>query len=102
MKYGKEYEAVAKQKFFDYMTYVLKRNVMIRETGLVVQPNLFWLGASPDGLFFDSLCEEPILIEIKCPYSKRHLSPSELLQDDKFYVFEKNDVTYLKKDHHFG
>ena len=27
MKHGKEYEAVAKQKCFDYMTYVLKRNV---------------------------------------------------------------------------
>ena len=102
IKFGNQYESVAKQKFFDYMTYTLKRNVMICETGLVVQPYLFWLGASPDGLLFDSCCEEPALIEIKCPYTKRHLSPYELLKDEKFYVFEKDGVTYLKKDHHHG
>ena len=102
LDYGNTYEKVAKQKFFDYMTYRLKKNVFIRETGLVVQPYLFWLGASPDGLLIDSSCNEPALIEIKCPYTKRNLSPSELLKDEKFYVLEKDGVTYLRKDHQFG
>ena len=70
---------------------------MIRETGLVVQPYLFWLGASPDGSLMDSSCTEPALIEIKCPYTKWHLSPTELLKNEKFYVFIKDGVTYLKK-----
>ena len=50
LDFGRKYESVAKYKFFDYLTYKLKKEVMIRETGLVVQPYLFWLGASPDGL----------------------------------------------------
>lgn len=102
MKFGKENENVAKQNFFDYLTYILKRNVVIRETGLVVQPYLFWLGASPAGLLVDSSKNEPALIEIKCPYTKRHVSPSCLLKDEKFYVFEKNGATYLKRNHQYG
>jgi len=102
MQFGKDYENVAKQKFFDYLTFVLKRNVMICETGLVVQPYLFWLGASPDGLLICDNCVDPSLIEIKCPYTKRHITPADLLKNEKFYVFEKDGVTYLKKDHEYG
>ena len=66
LDFGKKYESVARTKFFQFMTYQLQRTVKIRNTGFVVQPNLFWLGASPDGLILDKLCE-PALIEIKCP-----------------------------------
>lgn len=63
---------------------------------------MFWLGASPDGLLLDTQFNKPTLIEIKCPYTKRHLSPSELLKDEQFYVYEQNGTTYLKKDHQNG
>ena len=39
MQHGKENESVAKQKFFDYMTYILKQNFMIPKTGLVICSN---------------------------------------------------------------
>lgn len=100
MQHGKDYENVAKQKFFDYLTYILKRNIVIRETGLVVQPYLFWLGASPDGLLIGA--DKPSLIEIKCPYTKRHTTPKQLLKDEKFYIYENNGVTFLKRKHQYG
>ena len=91
---------MAKEKFFDYLTFSLEKKVAIRECGLVVQPYLFWLGASPDGLLFDN--GKVSLIEIKCPYTKRHWYPSQLVNDAKFYVGKKDGVTFLKKDHQFG
>ena len=74
----------------------------LERMGLVVQPNLFWLGASPDGMIINSLYVDPALIEIKCLYSKRHMSPTELLNDNKFYVYEKDGVTFLKRNHEYG
>ena len=35
------------------MSYKLNRPVKIREVGIIIQSQLFWLGASPDGVIFD-------------------------------------------------
>ena len=43
------------------------------EFGLLVHPELEWLGASPDGIFRKS----GYMIEIKCPY-KRRIVPGEI------------------------
>ena len=64
LKHGTKYEPVARERFFEHMKYNLKRHINIRDTGIVIQPYLFWLGASPDGLIVDSLEEFPGLIEI--------------------------------------
>ena len=72
LNHGKEYESVALEKFHDFLTWKLKENVTIRATSLV-EPYLFWLGASPDGLIIEN--SGPALIEIKCPYSKLALNP---------------------------
>ena len=43
----------------------MKRNIFLREAGLVIQPLLFWLGASPDGLIYDKeYSDHPGLFEI--------------------------------------
>ena len=57
------------------MKFHLNRNIDIRETGLVLQPKLFWLAASPDGLVSDKSNENVRqigLIEIKCPKTKKN------------------------------
>ena len=36
------------------MSYKLNRRVEIREAGIIIQSRLFWLGASPDGVIFDT------------------------------------------------
>ena len=68
------------------MKFKLKHNVSVRETGIVIQPLLYSLAASPDGLITDESAT-PIfgLIEIKYPFSKLNLHPQDLLKDKNFY-----------------
>ena len=67
LDYGVFHEPIARVQYLDIMRYKLNRDVKIRETGLVIQPNLYWVAASPDGMV--NLGEQPGLIEIKCPES---------------------------------
>ena len=71
LNHGIIYEPLAREKYENVLKFELRRNVCIRETGLVIQPNLFWVGASPDGMVIDR--EVGIgLIEIKCPKGRFH------------------------------
>lgn len=100
-EHGKRYEPIARKLYENVMNYHLKHVCSVRETGCVVQPNLPWLLASPDGLVID--CEEIGLIEIKCPKTKANHTVDQLLADEKFYVGKLKDGTlYLKKAHSYG
>ena len=74
----------AREQYIGMMKLKLNRNVIVRETGLVIQPNLFWLAASPDGMVSDNN-ESTVfgLIEIKCPISKRNMDPVDIVTDKK-------------------
>ncbi len=51
--------------------------IKVSESGLVIKEHLF-LGASPDGIVFDPVTTDPNgLIEIKCPYQQKDISPRE-------------------------
>ena len=70
------YEPLAREKYENIMQFYLNRDVQIRETGCVIQPNLFWLVASPDGFVSDRSVEDKYvfgLIEIKCPKKEKNL-----------------------------
>ena len=87
------------------MKFHLNRNIDIRETGLVLQPKLFWLAASPDGLVSDKSNEDVRkigLIEIKCPKSKKNSKIDDLVHDQSFYVKYEDGVPVLKRDHPNG
>ena len=64
MQHGKVYEPIAREKYHSVVFYHLNRDVVVRETGCVVQPYLPWLVASPDGLVSDNSCKEMGLIEM--------------------------------------
>ena len=97
LNHGVTYEPVAREKYLDILKHQYQRQISLRETGLVIQPSLFWLVASPDGVICDNAHNPQIgLIEIKCPYSKRDYYPNDLLNDDKFYVGSRDGVPYLK------
>ena len=68
------------------MRLKLRHFVLVCETGLVIQPSLFWLAASPDGLVAYQTSDKKLLLEIKCPHTKRHMSPIDLVQDPNLYV----------------
>ena len=103
LQHGKRFETVAREKYFDILKLNLSRNVKIRETGLVINPAAFWLGASPDGLIVDANAESNYgLIEIKCPESKKNCTPTEALLDSNFYVHLVDGKPTLKKEHSLG
>ena len=58
--WGKKYEDVALN------LYKKLKNKKVYEFGLLKHPRLNWLGASPDGI-----TEDGVMLEIKCPYSRK-------------------------------
>ena len=68
------------------MKYKLNRPVKIREAGIITQSQLFWLGASPDGVIFDKKNQEIGLLEIKCPHNKRNLSTESIITNKRFLL----------------
>ena len=80
--------------------FKLKHIVSVGETGIVIQPLLCWLAASPEELITDESIT-PILglIEIKCPFSKRNLHPQDMLKDKNFYVELRDGMPHLKEEH---
>ena len=84
------------------MKFKLK-HVSGRETGIMIQPLLCWLAASPEGLITDESIT-PILglIEIKCPFSKRNVHPQYMLKVKNFYVELRDGMLHLKEEHSNG
>ena len=84
------------------MKFKLK-HVSGRETGIVIQPLLCWLAASPEELITDESIT-PILglIEIKCPFSKRNLHPQDMLKDENFCVELRDGMPHLIEEHSNG
>jgi putative phage-type endonuclease len=66
MNHGVAYEDEARQKYMDMTGEV------VHEFGLLIHPDLPWLGASPDGI-----TESGKLVEIKCPV-KRTVEPGHV------------------------
>ena len=80
------------------MRLKLRQFVLVRETDLVIQPPLFWLAVSPDGLVAYQTSNKKLLLKTKCPHTKRHMSPIDLVQDPNFYVNLENGKPVLKKN----
>ena len=100
-KHGIKNEIIAKEKYVKVMNFKLFRNIVTEDTGLLIQPNLTWLGASPDGKALDQH-EIPSygLLEIECTYSKRDCDIHKLFRTDDFYIgLDENEMPYLKKKH---
>lgn len=59
-EWGNKYEPIAVQ------LYTKEKNTHVLEFGFIQHSRLKWLGASPDGITNDG-----IMLEIKCPYSRK-------------------------------
>ena len=95
LNHGKKFESRAR----DVMRLKLRHFVQVRETGLVIQPFLFWLVASPDGLVTYQTSDKKLLLEIKYSHTMRHMSLTDLVQDPNFCVNLGNSKPVLKKSH---
>lgn len=103
LAHGKLYESKARNAYTEYLKHSLKHDINVRETGLVIQPNLYWLASSPDGLVSDNSDPRKLgLVEIKCPKSKQFCTPEQILKDDKFYMHYVEGQPMLKLSHSNG
>ena len=82
------------------------RNIYVSDTGftvglcgLVVNPSLPWLGASPDAIVHDTLEPSVGLLEIKCPYTHCLSTVEDAASDSTFFAELSNGKVILKKDH---
>ena len=86
LDHGIRNEALAIEKYQFIMNYKINRPVKIREAGIIIQSQLFWLGTSPDEVIFDKKIQEIGLLEIKCPHNKRNLSIESIITDKTFIL----------------
>ena len=52
-RHGRIYEPVARENYIDVMNFHRNRNIDVPAPGLMLQPKLFWLVVSQDGLVSD-------------------------------------------------
>ena len=103
LNYSRNFALVARQSYMDIMKFKLNHDICVRETGIVIQPSLYCLAASPDGMVPDKeSTQNPGLIETKCAFSKRNATPLEMVHGKSFYVEMKNGQPVLKNTHSSG
>lgn len=93
LDYGRENEVVAKKD----LETILKKP--IRDCGIFIDAEHFFLGATPDGLL-----DNDGLVEIKCPYSAANMTPDEGILNKKidFWSINKDgSIGSFKKKHKY-
>ncbi|KAK8775966.1 hypothetical protein V5799_030687 [Amblyomma americanum] len=89
VRYGIAMEPKARRAFEN------EHGVEVSLFGLVVSRKESWLACSPDGIFLTHE-NEAVLLEIKCPFSRRGQT---LTTDPLLPYLQKNDALELRKKH---
>lgn len=91
MQHGIEYEAVARK------TIETALNISIKRCGLFIDAQIPFLGASPDGLI-----EQNGIVEIKCPFAARFLTPEDAIATNVSNlraVYQNEKAEKMKRSH---
>ncbi len=99
LKYGREMEQEAVSVFVDYYKKFHKQ-VVIKESWLSICRVIVFVGGGPDRIVTCSCCGVRLL-EVKCPFSIQHLSPTEPEAKLPFLKFDNNGKTSLKRNHQY-
>lgn len=101
-EWGKKHEPAARRTYTrELKTTHNDHNVQVTIPGLVVNPQLPYLGCSPDGVVTCEQCSDKELLEIKCPFKYRNMSPTDAAKDPKFCSTIVNGKLKLKLDHNY-
>ena len=102
LKHGLQEEQAAAKQYGEYMKKI-GHPVHVHESGLVVRPDLPFLGCTPDRKIVDpKLHPHYGLLEIKCPYTHRNITPLEAAKSDSgFCLSESNGILKLKESHQY-
>jgi hypothetical protein len=93
LNWGQKFEHVARQAYESTMKQQ-HANVSVTQTGLCVSPREPYLRASPDGIMSCSCHSESRLLEIKCPWSARHVDPVEAISSGLIRYVRKTAHQY--------
>ena len=99
VKYGIEKEDSAVIQYVNYFTNKGKQ-IKVHKCGVVVNPNFPWLAASPDRIVLN----EDVgygLIEVKCCYSKKNVTPTDACSDPGFYCSSGDGQFSLEEGHEY-
>ena len=96
--WGLKKENVAREKYKQEMSD--HANFHVKESGLILNPQYPFLGASPDGVVSDDCCGVGCL-EIKCPHTFRKLSIDAMTKADTCLKKDENGNTQLKTNHEY-
>ena len=72
---------------------------MVCTCGLVVNPSLPWLGASPDGLVEDPSEKGFRCLKVKCPFTHHFFTVEVACSNLSFFATIANGKVTLKQDH---
>ena len=81
--------------------YCSKTGFVACTCGLVVDPSLPWLRASPDGVVEDPSMKCLGLLEIKCPFTHRFSANEEACSDPGIFAVITDDKVTLKQEHKY-
>lgn len=100
IRWGLENEDTARESYLMAMQD-LHADLNVAASGLIINPELPWIGASPDGVVTCS-CHEPGMLEIKCPFSAKDRTLRECAKDSRFCLtVTEEGVMSLKLDHSY-
>ena len=102
LAHGIKYEPTALQEYQKFL-FNNKTPVTVLRSGFVVSKSCPILGASPDASISDKGCSICFgLGEVKCPYTKVHVTPLEACSDPNFFMEKVNDnECRLERDHEY-
>ncbi|XP_003730120.1 uncharacterized protein LOC115928222 [Strongylocentrotus purpuratus] len=90
LKYGRDNESHVLE---EYSRTCSHNDIKITHTGLRLDAERHWLGASADGLV-ECSCHGKGVIEIKCPYSARSMSREEYLKSEYCCLDANSNLKY--------
>ena len=102
LKHGIENESRALKQYENYLVNS-GHPVKTFPSGFVVNPAFPFLGCSPDGKVIDVTENRPYgIVEIKCPYKHRNVTPETACAgDSQFHLEKKDDFPSLKTTHKY-
>ena len=94
IEWRRSYESVAIQKYVAETS-----NTTVQKSGFIIHAENGCLGATPDGRVHAKASHSDSILEVKCPYSKREVSPDQACNDSAFCCELIQDEVRLKKSH---
>ncbi|KAL5010353.1 hypothetical protein ScPMuIL_012658 [Solemya velum] len=99
VRWGSSHEAAARKTYHKIITKTHPK-LRVFQCGLIVHPTYPHLGSSPDALLFCEHCDiHEGVLEIKCPYKWRTVTPFEAAKDKTFCCEIIGNKIQLKKNH---